>query len=183
MNKINLSSYNNDNFFHGRSILIRFLWIVVSRIFFETVIPFPSYLKSKLLVLFGAKIGKGLVIKPSIKIKQPWFLEIGDHCWIGERVWIDNLVRVKLASNVCLSQGVYLLTGNHNYKKSSFDLMTSEINIEDGVWLGAKCMVGPGVNCYSHSLLTAGSITFKNLDAYCIYEGNPARVKRIREII
>jgi putative colanic acid biosynthesis acetyltransferase WcaF len=157
------------------------MWIVFSFIFFETVIPYPNTWKSSILRLFGAKIGKGVVLKPSVKIKQPWRLEIGDHSWIGEGVWIDNLVHVSLASNVCLSQGAFLLTGNHNYKKTSFDLITGEIHLEEGVWIGAKSIVGPGVTCYSHAVLAAGSCAFKNLDAYSVYQGNPAIFMRLRD--
>jgi putative colanic acid biosynthesis acetyltransferase WcaF len=180
MHKTDLSSFQNPEFSHGKSMLVRLLWIVLSRIFFETLIPYPNAFKRSLLALFGAKIGKGVVLKPSVKIKQPWRLEIGDHSWIGEGVWIDNLVHVSLASNVCLSQGAFLLTGNHNYKKTSFDLITGEIHLEEGVWIGAKSIVGPGVTCYSHAILSAGSATFQDLEAYSIYQGNPAVFKRER---
>ena len=181
MHKTDLSSFQNPEFSHGKSMLVRLLWIVLSRIFFETVIPYPNTWKSSILRLFGAKIGKGVVLKPSVKIKQPWRLEIGDHSWIGEGVWIDNLVQVTLASNVCLSQGAFLLTGNHNYKITSFDLITGEIHLEEGVWIGAKSIVGPGVTCHSHAVLAAGSCAFKNLDAYSVYQGNPAIFMRLRD--
>ena len=53
---------------------------------------FPiSGFKRFLLRLFGAKIGKGVVIKPCVNIKYPWKLRIGNYVWIGENVWIDNL--------------------------------------------------------------------------------------------
>ena len=79
-------------------------------------VPYPSTFKAIILRVFGAKVGKGLVIRTHVRIKQPWRLSIGDHVWIGESVWIDNLVQVAIASNVCLSQGAFLLTGNHDYK-------------------------------------------------------------------
>jgi putative colanic acid biosynthesis acetyltransferase WcaF len=181
-NKTDLSTFQNRDFSHGKSLLTRMLWILCSSLFFETVIPYTNAWKSSILRLFGAKIGKGVVLKPSVKIKQPWRLEIGDHSWIGEGVWIDNLVQVSLASNVCLSQGAFLLTGNHNYKKTSFDLITGEIHLEEGVWIGAKSIVGPGVICHSHAVLAAGSSAFKHLEAYCIYQGNPGEIIRKREI-
>jgi putative colanic acid biosynthesis acetyltransferase WcaF len=181
MIKTDLSTFQNRDFSHGKSLLTRMLWILCSRLFFETLIPYPNAFKRSLLALFGAKIGKGVVLKPSVKIKQPWRLEIGDHSWIGEGVWIDNLVHVSLASNVCLSQGAFLLTGNHNYKKTSFDLITGEIHLEEGVWIGAKSIVGPGVTCHSHAVLAAGSCAFKNLDAYSVYQGNPAIFMRLRD--
>jgi putative colanic acid biosynthesis acetyltransferase WcaF len=151
-------------------------------VFFETSIPYPYVFKNQMLRIFGARVGNGVVLKPGVKIKHPWCLEIEDDCWLGEGVWIDNLVLVKLASNVCLSQGAYLLTGSHNYKMASFDLITDEIHLAEGTWIGAKSIVGPGVNCFSHSVLTAGSCAFNDLEEFCIYQGNPAKFKRRREV-
>jgi len=151
-------------------------------LFFKTLLPFPSSFKAKLLKWFGAKVGSGVVIKPDMNIKYPWFLEIGNDCWIGEGVWIDNLAVVKVGSNVVLSQGAYLLTGSHDYKKETFDLMLGDIVLEDGVWIGAKATVCPGVTCRSHAVLSVGSVATKDLEAYKIYQGNPAEVKRERSI-
>ncbi len=133
--------------------------------------------------MFGAKVGVGVVIKPNVNIKYPWFLEVGSHCWIGEGVWIDNLAKIIIGNNVILSQDSYLLTGSHDYKITTFDLMLGEILLEDGVWIGAKAIVCPGVKCHSHSVLSVGSIATQDMDPYTIYQGNPAIVKREREIL
>jgi putative colanic acid biosynthesis acetyltransferase WcaF len=145
-------------------------------------LPFPSSFKVKLLRQFGATVGSGVVIKPDVNIKYPWFLEIGDDCWIGEGVWVDNLAKVTIGSNVVLSQGAYLLTGSHDYTKESFDLMLNEIILEDGVWIGAKATVCPGVVCKSHAVLAVGSVATKELKAFSVYQGNPAVCKRERKV-
>ena len=132
--------------------------------------------------MFSAKIGARVVIKPHVNIKYPWFLEIGEDCWIGEGVWIDNLTHVKLGCNVVLSQGAYLLTGSHDYTKESFDLILGKVVLEDGVWIGAKATVCPHVTCESHSVLAVGSVATQNLEAYTIYQGNPAVMKRKRVV-
>jgi len=139
-------------------------------------------MKILLLKLFGASVGNGVVIKPNVNIKYPWFLRIGDYSWIGEDVWIDNLAKVEIGSHVCISQGAFLLCGNHDYTKPSFDLMVKPIIIEDGVWVGAKSVVCPGVTCFSHAILSVGSIATKNLEAYSIYQGNPAQKIKERRI-
>jgi putative colanic acid biosynthesis acetyltransferase WcaF len=141
---------------------------------------FSSALKVKLLRLFGAKIGKAVVLKPGVNIKYPWNLEIGDDTWIGEKVWLDSLVKIEIGQNVCISQGAFLFTGSHNYKKTSFDLLLDKIILEDGVWIGANAVVCPGVRCYSHSILTVNSVTTHDLDAFMVYQGNPALPKRKR---
>jgi putative colanic acid biosynthesis acetyltransferase WcaF len=134
------------------------------------------------LRLLGAKVGKGVVIKPDVNIKYPWFLEIGDNVWIGEGAWIDNLAYVRIGNNVCISQEAYILTGNHNYKKDTFDLIVNPIVIEDGVWVGAKAIVCPGVTLKTHSVITVGSVITKSTEPYTIYLGITAEPIRKRAI-
>lgn len=128
--------------------------------------------------MFGAKIGRGVVIKPGVNIKYPWKLQVGDYSWIGERTWIDNLDNITIGANCCISQGALLLCGNHDYSKTTFDLITKPITLEDGVWIGAQSIVTGGVVCKSHSVLAAGSLASKDMEEYSVYRGNPAvRIK------
>lgn len=181
MKQVDFSKYDNSHYKPG-SALRRGLWYIVSLVVFQSYIfPF-SALKRSLLHMFGAKIATGVVIKPCVLIKYPWFLKVGKNSWIGEKAWIDNLAQVSIGENVSISQGAMLLTGNHNYKKVAFDLEVYPIIIEDGVWIGAKSVVCPGVTCHTHSVLSVGSIAMKNLDAYQIYSGNPAVLVRERII-
>ena len=179
--RTDLSQYNNSWYKPGAGMAVRVLWYFVNRIFFISYFPFSS-VKKTLLVLFGAGVGRGVVVKPHLNIKYPWRLTIGNNCWIGEGVWIDNLDDVVIGDNCCLSQGAMLLSGNHNYKKSTFDLMTAKIVLEEGVWIGAKAMVCGGTVCRSHSVLTAGSVTADSLEPYSVYQGNPAVKIKDREI-
>ena len=181
MNKVNLKNYNNAWYSPGNIVKLS-IWYVVSLCFFRSAIPFPQMLKRLLLILFGCTIGKSSVIKPCVKIKYPWFLAMGNNVWIGEGVWIDNLTWVRIGSNVCISQDALLLSGNHNYKSSTFDLLLKEIIMEDGVWIGANATVCGGVTCRNHSILTVGSVANKDLEAYSIYQGIPAQKIRDRII-
>ena len=177
-----LSRYSNVNFLSTQNKWKSILWYVVSHLIFtHHFLPFYG-IKKWLLTTFGAKIGKGFVIKPGVKIKYPWNLTIGDYTWLGENVWIDNLGMVSIGNNVCVSQGAFLLTGNHNYKSCTFDLKVDSIVLEDGVWIGAKAVLSPGVTCKSYSVLALGSVLTTNMEAYAIYQGNPASKKRIRQI-
>ena len=176
----NLNKYDNSWYKPGGTIK-RTLWLIVNALFFANNLALINGLKIRLLRLFGASVGERVVIKPSVNIKYPWFLSIGSDVWIGENVWIDNLTQVSIGNNACLSQGVMLLTGNHNYTKSTFDLIIGKIKLEDGVWLGAQSVVCPGVTCFSHSILSVGSIATKDLQAYSVYQGNPAIKVRERK--
>jgi putative colanic acid biosynthesis acetyltransferase WcaF len=170
-----LDLFDNSWYHPGAGKLKRLLWFYCNALIFKTYLfPF-SGLKRSLLQIFGAKVGKGVVIKPNVNIKYPWFLEIGDHAWIGEEVWIDNLAPVKIGSHACLSQGSLLLCGNHHYGLHTFDLMVSPIILEEGAWVGAKCLVCPGTVLQSHAVLAAGSVAKGVLEAWSIYGGNPAQ--------
>ena len=181
MSKIDLSKFDNAWYDTGAGVFKRTVWYFVNAIFFNSAFPVNS-IKVALLKLFGCKAGKNVIIKPYVNIKYPWKLIIGNNVWVGESVWIDNLAPVLLSDHVCLSQGAFLLCGNHNYKKESFDLIVKEIKLEEGVWIGARAIVCPGVVCCSHAMLTVGSVASKNLDAYMIYSGNPAVKIRERTI-
>jgi putative colanic acid biosynthesis acetyltransferase WcaF len=169
-----LSRYDNSSYDPGGGALRRLAWFYVNIFFFKSALFPISGLKCSLLRLFGARVGKGVNIKPSVNIKYPWRLTVGDYTWIGENSWIDNLDEVIIGKNCCISQGAMLLCGNHNYRKRTFDLITGKITLEDGAWVGAYSIVCPGVTCKSHSILAVNSVATKNLAAYGIYQGNPA---------
>ena len=179
--KTDLSKFNN-NWYNPGSKLKMVAWYFTNALLFNNTLSPINSIKIKLLRLFGAKVGQGVLIKPSVNIKYPWLLEIGNNVWIGEGVWIDNLAKVTIGDNVCISQGAMLLCGNHDYKKSTFDLIIGEILLEEGVWIGAKTVVCPGVTCKPHSILTVGSVASKDLEPYSIYKGNPAVFVKNREI-
>ncbi|WP_338875722.1 WcaF family extracellular polysaccharide biosynthesis acetyltransferase [Spirosoma sp. SC4-14] len=158
------------------------VWFMVNAVLINSYLPLPMVFKRFILKLFGAKMGKGVVIKPGVNIKYPWFLELGNYVWIGEKVWIDNLSQVVIGDHSCLSQGAMILTGNHDYRRSTFDLTTRPITLDDGVWIGAKAIVCAGVRCHSHAVLSVNSVATRDLEEYGIYQGNPAILVRKRII-
>lgn len=179
--KTDLSHYDNSWYRPGPAWK-RLLWYFVNVLVMKNGWLPVSGIRVRALRAFGAKVGKGVNIKPCVNVKYPWLLEIDDNAWIGENVWIDNLAKVHIGRNVCISQGTMLLCGNHNYKKTTFDLMVGEITVEDGAWIGAKCVVCPHVKVGSHSVLTVGSVATKDCSPFCIYQGHPAVKIKDRKI-
>ena len=173
MQKTDLSKYNNSWYKTGAAFPVRVVWYFANAFIINTPCPW-NFVKIIFLKMFGAQIGKNVTVKPRVNIKYPWNISIGDNVWIGEKVWLDSLGKINIGSNSCLSQGAILICGNHNYKKSSFDLIVGDINLEDGVWIGTGAIVCGGITCKSNSVLTAGSVTANDLDACSIYQGNPA---------
>lgn len=177
-----LNHYTTGNYTVGASLLKQLLWYFIGCPLVRSYwLPF-SGIKVFLLRLFGAKIGEGVRIKPGVLIKFPWRLSVGDYVWLGENLWIDNLATVTIESQVCLSQGVYLCTGNHNWRDPSFQLITETITIETGSWIAARAVVGPGVTVKKGAILGLGAVTGKSLEAMTIYAGNPAQAIKKRII-
>lgn len=183
MKKTDLSRYDNSWYSPGASKLVIVLWMITSVLLVRNPLMISMKFKKWILRCFGARIGQGVWIKQGVQIKYPWRLTIGNNCWIGENTWIENLADVTLGNNCVLSQGSMLLCGNHNYKKETFDLMTEEIKLEDGVWISARSVVCGGVTCRSHSVLSVNSVATEELAPYSVYSGTPAVKIRERVII
>lgn len=174
-----LDQYTRGNYTPGASYWKQLLWYFLGApIVCNHFLPF-SGLRVWILRGFGAQIGRGVRIKPGVRVKFPWRLIVGDFVWIGEDAWIDNLAHVTIESHVCLSQGVYLCTGNHNWSYPDFKLMTAPIYIQQGSWIAAKSVIGPGVTVGQGAVLTLGGVTAHSLEPMTIYAGNPAQpIKR-----
>jgi putative colanic acid biosynthesis acetyltransferase WcaF len=171
---VQLANYDNSWFRPGGSLLRRSAWFFFGEPIVRSAWIPSSGLRVALLRLFGARIGNGVVIKPSVSVKYPWHLVIGDHCWIGEHVWIDNLTTVRIESNVCISQGAYLCTGNHDWTDPHFGLMIAPIHLGEGSWAGAKSILTPGSLLGRGAIAAAGAVITGVVPDLEIYAGNPA---------
>ena len=156
---LDLSRFPRPEIPGNRSRMWIAAWIAVSTIFFRPSLPFLPYgMKAALLRRFGARIGKNLVIKPSVHIKYPWFLEVGDNVWIGEGVWLDNPGTITIGPNVCISQAAYLVTGNHDFKSDRFTFFAQPIEIGDRCWICARAVVPPGAHIPSGTVVPIGTV-------------------------
>lgn len=177
--KTRLRDFDNSWYFPGRGFFVRGAWLLANRAFLQTTVPWPSALKARLLRAFGAKVGRGVVFKNRLNVKYPWNLEVGDDSWIGEGVWIDSLAKVTVGSNCCISQGVMIETGNHEWSSETFGLIVKEVILEEGSWAAVKSLLLPGARLASHAILGAGSVLSGDTEPYGIYFGIPA--KKVKE--
>ena len=157
----------------GRPKPVEAVWYLLKCAFFLSPLPFPSRLKCALLRAFGARVGRGVVLKPRINIHFPWKLSIGDHVWIGEEVFILNLEPVTIGAHCCISQRAFICTGNHDYRRPDMAYRSQPIVIEDGAWVGAQVFVSPGVTIGTDAVIAAGSVVTRSLPAEMVCSGNP----------
>ena len=177
-----LSQFDNSWYSPGRSRLVRVLWFLVGAPILRCSLIPSSAIRRALLRLFGAHVGSGVIIKPGVRVKYPWRLSIGDNSWLGEDCWIDNLAQVSIGANVCISQGAYLCTGNHDWSDPAFGLMVKSIAVGDSAWIAAKALIAPGVSLGEGAVAAAGSVVTHDIPAYEIHAGNPAGLVKSRPI-
>jgi putative colanic acid biosynthesis acetyltransferase WcaF len=172
--RVELARTNRGGYRPGRPFVVRALWLIVEALVLLNPVVVSYPLKRAVLRLFGATIGEGVLIKPGLHVKYPWRLTVGDHCWLGERAWIDNMEDVVLASDVVLSQGAYLCTGNHDWADPAMPLAPHPIFVEHGAWIGAFAKVAPGKTIGAGSVLSLGAVALADTEPWGIYAGNPA---------
>ena len=164
----------------GASKAKEICWYLIKCVFFLSPLPYPKSFKKFLLKLFGASVGKNVVIKPRVNIHFPWKLTIGDYAWIGEEAFILNFENVSIGNNVCISQRAFICTGNHDYMTPSMPYRNKPIILEDGCWVGACCFIGPGVTIGTDSIITVGSIITSDIGPNIVCHSQPNNFEKKR---
>lgn len=166
----------------GRPLAVEALWHLCKCCLFLTALPVPSRLKCFVLRRFGAHIGKGVVIKPQVKILFPWKLTVGDFAWIGEEAFILNFEPVTIGAHCCISQRVFLCGGNHDYRQVDMPYRNGPIAVQDGAWVGAQVFVAPGVTIGSEAVITAAAVVTRDQPGKMVCGGNPCHPIKKRRI-
>jgi len=169
-----LDLYDNSNFDRGAGRIKESLWILCKCLFFLNPFPWPSSLRVFFLRLFGARLGRNVIVRSGVNISFPWRFMTGNYVWLGEDVSILSLAPVTLGSHVCISQGAFLCTGSHASNAEAFDLHTLPITVEDQVWIAARAFIGPGTRIGQGSIVGAGAVLMKAIPPNSMAKGNPA---------
>lgn len=179
---VDLSTFDPRALDRGRPKFIEALWMIAKLIVVQSRLPWPSFVRRAVLVCFGAKIGKGFYIRPSVNIHFPWKLTIGDNVWIGEGCTILNLMPVEIRSNAALAHEVYVSTGNHDIRKSNFPYANAPVIIDSSSWIGTRAFIGAGVHVKRGAVVAAGAVVTKDVDEWTIVGGVPASKLGMRVI-
>lgn len=179
---VDLRAYDQSWFDRGRPGWYVLLWWLVQAIVFP-ITPQPlNSIRCSILRLFGAKIGKGVLIRPTARFTYPWKVEIGDHSWIGDDVVFYSLNRISVGDHCVISQKSYLCTGSHNLSDRTFGLETKAIEIGHGAWIATDCFIAPGVQIGSNAVIGARSTVLKSMPAQHVCWGSPCRSQYVREM-
>ncbi|NWF44270.1 colanic acid biosynthesis acetyltransferase WcaF [Hydrogenophaga sp. D2P1] len=177
-----LSRFSIAEDFRGRSGLIVLAWQIVQATAFG-LSPQPFYLWRRwLLRLFGAKVGKGAIIRPTARVTYPWKVELGEHCWIGDNTALYSLGEIKIGDHAVISQRCYICTGSHDIANITFPLTATPIVIEAEAWVATDCFVYPGVTIGRGAIIAARSTVLSDIPSGVIAAGCPATVRKERPL-
>lgn len=172
---IDLSQFRMDPSFRGRSaFMVQAWWLVQDWL----IRPSPQFMfgwRRFLWRLFGAKVGKDVLIRPTARVTYPWKVRIGDRSWVGDHAELYSLGAIKIGSDAVISQHVYLCTGTHDFTRIDFPLIAKPIHVEDQAWIAAGCFVAPGVTIGLGTIIAARSFVLKDMPSAMICAGHPAK--------
>ncbi|MBD2386629.1 hormogonium polysaccharide biosynthesis acetyltransferase HpsU [Cylindrospermum sp. FACHB-282] len=174
---VDLRKYDQSWFERGRPGWYILLWWLVQAIIFPLTPQPLNILRCALLRLFGAHIGKGVLIRPTARFTYPWKITIGDYSWIGDDVVLYSLDQIDIGTHCVISQETYLCTGSHDIKDPAFGLKTGKITIGNGAWVAAYCFLGPGVQIGANAVIGARSTVFTSMASGQVCWGNPCRTQ------
>jgi len=169
-----LNRFHLPNGFRGASALFVQLWWLVQIILFASSPQFMYAWRNFLLRLFGSKIGKNVIVRPSVRVTYPWKLEIGDNSWVGDNVELYTLGKITIGKDVVVSQKSYLCSGSHDYQSQTFDIYQKPIVIQDEAWVATDVFIAPGVSIGKGAVIAARSSVYKDMPEGMICIGNPA---------
>lgn len=164
----------------GRSKFFIVFYQLIDLLLIKTSPKPLSGWRNMLYRLFGAKIGKGVIIDPKAKLLYPWNIEIGDHCWIGYNCDLYSVDKIKLGNNVALAHNIFLATAAHNVQDVAFPTVSAPIVIEDEVWISSNVFIQQGVTIHKGAVLAACSLVTKDIPEGMIAMGHPAKPAKQR---
>ncbi|RKD87725.1 LbetaH domain-containing protein [Mangrovibacterium diazotrophicum] len=179
MEKLTLNNYTEPK----PKYFKRLVWLIINRTIFRCFIGKKMFfLRTSLLKLFGADMPFRVMIYPSCKIHAPWNLRIGKYACIGPNTEIYNKAFIDIGANTVISQGAFLCSASHDISKKLLPLVSQPITIADQAWIAADTFIGPGVTVGQGAVVGARSAVFKDVEAWVVVGGNPAKFIKKREI-
>ncbi|MCK1675315.1 WcaF family extracellular polysaccharide biosynthesis acetyltransferase [Bradyrhizobium sp. 150] len=161
--------------FRGRSGLTVLVWQTVQQTLFAWS-PQPAYgWRRWLLRLFGADVGKGVLVRPTVRVTYPWKVKLGDYCWIGDNAELYSLGPIGVGANSVVSQRCYICAATHDYTDITFPLVAKPVVIEREVWIAADCFIAPGVTVGVGAIVGARSTVLVDVLPANIVAGNPIK--------
>ncbi len=159
------------------------MWLEIVTYFLYLVgcVPF-SWCRSFFYILFGVQIGPRSIINMGARMYNPTNITIGEDCVIGEKIVLDGREKLVIGSHVDIASEVMIYNSEHDINDPSFAATSSPVIIEDYVFIGPRAIILPGVTIKKGAVVGAGAVVTKDVDAFSIVGGVPAKVIGERKI-
>lgn len=165
-----------------REKVLRAVWMLVGRPLFRISFHNAYAFRAWLLRLFGARVGRGVRIRPTVHVEIPWNLDLRDGATIGDYAILYSLGHIIIGERTIVSQYAHLCAGTHDHTDRRFPLIRDPIEIGPDAWIGADAFVGPNVRIGRLCVLGARASAYKDLQPAMVFVGNPARPLKQREL-
>ena len=156
------------------------------------ILGLPRYrccllLKKLFLVLSGARVGRRVVIYPGVWIMPARNLVLGDDVDLAKDVLITTSGGVSIGARTLVGYRTQIISGNHTIPPAGqriFDAghIPKPVLIGEDAWIGANCIILPGLSIGNGAVIGAGSVVTKDIPENCIAAGNPAKVIKERHL-
>lgn len=177
-----LSRFRVPPGFRGRPGWYVQLWWIVQAMLFRPSPQIAYAWRRMLLRCFGARVGAGAVIRPTVRITYPWKVSIGDHAWVGDDVTLYSLGEIDIGAHSVISQKSYICAGDHDYQRADFAIRGRPVRIGAQVWIASDVFIAPGVTVADGVVVGARSTVLRSLRKGFVYAGNPVRPIKPRPV-
>lgn len=160
----------------------RALWGPCKLFFLRGTGRWLSPVRIALLRLFGADIETPTLVMDGVLVWHPWSLTLKRFSTLGRGVEVYNFAHITVGEQATVSQGTYLCSATHDFENPTMPLVYFPITIGAQSWVAANCFVGPGVTIGEGAVIGACSVVVKDVPAWVVAAGNPARVIRPRTL-
>jgi maltose O-acetyltransferase len=122
--------------------------------------------------------GTGCVCHWNAELKCPQNIELGNNVVIGTNVILGAASPIRLGNNVRISRDVLIETAGLNFQDHSppYPHISKAIDIEQGVWVGARAIILGGVRIGENAVIASGALVNKDVPANAIVAGVPAKI-------
>lgn len=161
----------------------RLLWLFVWSCFIKHI---PYFMLNRwrifLTKLFGLQYNSNISIYPNVRIWAPWNVEMGAYVAIDNNVYLYSVNKIKIGTKVAISEDAFICTASHDIAYANRPLITAPVIIHDGVWIGARATILPGVIIGEGAVVAANAVVTKNVPPWAVVAGNPAKIVKYRSL-
>jgi len=172
------------NFF--RQLLVDTYEVISAIVFFMPRHKIFNLIKSNYIRIQGGKVGKNVTFYPGIKINPASNIVIGNHVDLAWGVLITTKDGVEIGDRTLVGYNSMIFSANHVIPPDKGRIFDSghdkkPVSIGKDVWIGAGCIILPGVTIGDGAVIAAGSVVNKNVESFSVVGGNPAKVIKYRQ--